>query len=143
MQREIGSCKSIVAGVAEGFALVSSQSFSFEGDLKAKTGKIINPRNNLFGESIRGRVFVYPYGHGSTTTSAVLLEAIRCSNAPCAIISIEVEPIVAIGALVAQEIYGRTVPIFTVSEDVFHLVRTGDYLLVDSVVDKLYRKERF
>jgi len=143
MQSEIGSGKSIVAGVSEGFALVSSQPFSFWGDLDPETGKIINPRSNLFGESIRGKVFVYPRGRGSSTTSAVLLEAVRCSNAPCAIINVEVESILALGAIVAQEIYGRTVPMLAVAEEVFHLLHTGDYLLVDAIAGKLYRKDQF
>ena len=143
MQSEIGSGKSIVAGVSEGFALVSSQPFSFWGDLDPETGKIINPRSNLFGESIRDKVFVYPRGRGSSTTSAILLEAVRCSNAPCAIINVEVESILALGAIVAQEVYGRTVPMLAVAEEVFHFLHTGDYLLVDSIAGKLYRKDQF
>lgn len=142
MQNEIGSGKSIVAGVSEGFALVSSQPFSFWGDLDPETGRIINPRSNLFGESIKDKVFVYPRGRGSSTTSAILLEAVRCSNAPCAIINVEVEPILALGAIVAQEVYGRTVPMLAVSEDVFHLLHSGDYLIVDSVAGKLYREDQ-
>ena len=140
MQSKIGSGKSIVAGVSQGFALVSSQPFSFWGDLDPKTGKIIDPRSSLFGESIKDKVFVYPHGRGSSTTSAILLEAVRCSNAPCAIINVEIEPILALGALVAQEVYGKTVPMLAVSENVFHLLRTGDYLIVDSIAGKLYRK---
>jgi len=140
MQSEIGFGKGIVAGVGEGFALVSSQPFSFWGDLNPETGKIIDPRSNLFGECIRGKVFVYPRGRGSSTTSAVLLEAIRCSNAPCAIINVEVEPVLTVGALVAQEIYDRTVPLLAVSENVFHLLHTGDYLIVDSIAGKLHRR---
>ena len=142
MQSEIGSGKSIVAGVSEGFALVSSQPFSFWGDLDPETGKIIDPRSNLFGESIKDKVFVYPRGRGSSTTSAILLEAVRCSNAPCAIINVEVEPILALGAIVAQEVYGRTVPLLAVSEDVFHLLHSGDYLIVDSTAGKLYKKDQ-
>ena len=138
MQSEIGSGKSIVAGVGEGLALVSSQPFSFWGDLDPETGKVINPRSDLFGESIRDRVFVYPRGRGSSTTSAVLLEAVRCHNAPCAIINVEVEPVLALGALVAQEVYDRTVPMLAVSEVVFHLLTTGDHLIVDSTTGKLY-----
>ncbi len=142
MQREIALCQSVVAGVSEGFALVSSEPFSFWGDLDPKTGSIINPRSSLFGESVKGRVFVYPGGRGSSTTSAILLEAIRCSNAPCAIINMQVEPIIAIGVLVAQEIYDNVVlPVAAVSEEAFHLLQTGDYLLVDTIVGKLYKKD--
>lgn len=142
MRREIGSGKNIVAGVAEGLALVSRQPFSFWGDLDPSTGRIIDPRSKLFRESIKDRIFVYPRGRGSSTTSAVLLEAVRCNNAPSAIINVEVEPILALGAIVAQEVYGKTVPMLSVSEDTLCLLRNGDYLLVDAQSGKLYRKEQ-
>ena len=122
--------------------VVSPESFSFVGGLDAQTGKIIYSRSKLFGVSIKDKVFIYPCGRGSTTTSAVLLEAIRCSNAPCAIISVEVEPMVALGVLVAQELYNKTMPILAVSEDMFHLLHTGDYVIVDSTAGKLYRRDR-
>jgi len=142
MQVEIGSGESIVAGVSRGLALVSAQPFSFWGDLDPATGKIIDPRNEFFGKSIKDRVFVYPRGRGSSTTSAILLEAVRCDTAPCAIINVEVEPILALGAIVAQEVYGKTVPMLAVSEDVFRLIHNGDYLLVDATAGKLHRKEQ-
>ena len=142
MQSEIGSGKGVVTGVSEGLALVSSQPFSFWGDLDPVTGKIIDPRSELFGESIRDKVFIYPRGRGSSTTSAILLEAVRCSNAPSAIINVEIEPILALGALVAQEVYGKTVPMLAVSEDIFHRLNTGDYLIVDAIAGKLYRKDQ-
>ena len=142
MQSEIGSGKSIIAGISEGFALVSSEPFSFWGDLDPETGKIINPSNNLFGESIKDKVFVFPRGRGSCATSAILLEAVRCSNAPCAIINVDVEPILALGAIVAQEVYGKTVPMLAVSEDVIRLICSGDYLLVNSTAGKLYKKDQ-
>lgn len=142
MQKEIATSQFIVSGVSEGFALVSSEPFSFWGDLDPKTGIIINPRNRLFGESVKGKVFVYPGGRGSSTTSAILLEAIRCATAPCAIITLQAEPIIAIGVLVAQEMYEHVVlPIAAIPEEAFRLLQTGDYLLVDSATAKLYKKD--
>ena len=141
MQTEIAECKFIVAGASEGLALVSLEPFSFWGGLDPKTGKIINPRNNLFGESVKDKVFVYPSGRGSSTTSAILLEAIRCKTAPRAIITLQAEPIIAIGVLVAQEMYEHVVlPIATIPEAAFRFLKTGDYLSVDSATGKLYKK---
>ena len=142
MKRAIGNGKGVVAGVGEGFALVSEQPFSFWGDLDPVTGKVINPRSNLAGESIKDKVFVYPRGRGSSTTSAVLLEAVRCSNAPSAIVSVDVEHILALGAIVSQELYSKTVPILAISEDTIRQLRTGDYLIVDASAGKLYRVEK-
>lgn len=142
MKKEIGAGKGIVAGIGEGAALVSESAFSFWGDLDPVKGKVINPRSNLAGQSIKDKVFVYPRGRGSSTTSAVLLEAVRCSNAPSAIISLDVEHILALGAIVAQELYGKNVPIMAVSEEVFAKINSGDHLVVDAIHGKLYRIEK-
>lgn len=139
MKKELGSGKSVISGIGEGRALVSDQPFSFWGDLDPVSGKVLNPRSNLAGQSIKDRVFVYPRGRGSSTTSAVLLEAVRCSNAPSAIVTLEVEHILALGAIVAQELYQKNVPIMAVTEGVFGKLKTGDYLVVDASEGKLYR----
>ena len=143
MQKEITNCKFIITGVSGGFALVSSEPFSFWGGLDPRTGNIIDPRNNLFGQSIKDKVFVYPCGRGSSTTSAIWLEAIRRATAPRAIITVQAEPIIAIGILVAQEIYPSVVlPVAVIPEDTFRLLKTGDYLLVNSTAGKLYKKNK-
>lgn len=139
MEKEIGIGKIIVPGIAEGEAIVYSQSFSFMGDFDPCTGKIVSPRDNIFGESIKNKIFAYPYGRGSSTAAAVILEAIRLQNNPRAIINVQVEPITIIGVLVAEELYNRTIPMITISKHVFSLLRTGDYLAIDST-GKLYRK---
>jgi len=132
--------RTIIGGKNEGFALVSSQPFSFWGGLDPKTGKIINPRSDLYGETITGKVFIYPGGSGSSTTSAILLEAIRCKTAPRAIINIQVEPIIAIGILVAQQIYpGVILPTVAIPEQEFRLLKTGDFLRVDTSAARVYK----
>jgi len=141
MKQELATGKSIIPGIAEGIAVVSQEPFSFAGEFDRRTGTISNPRSNLFGESLKGKVFVYPYGRGSSCTSAVLAEAIRCCNAPCAIINVQVDPILVIGVLVAEALYSMTIPILGVSQETFRLLHTGDNLIIDAVAGKLYRKE--
>jgi predicted aconitase with swiveling domain len=55
---------------------------------------------------------------------------------------VDVEHILALGAIVAQELYSKTVPILAISEDTFRQLRTGDYLIVDASAGKLYRVEK-
>lgn len=141
MQKEIGSGKSIIAGVSEGFTVVSPEPFSFTGEFDSKTGKVVNPRSSLFGQCLKDKVFVYPYGRGSSCNSADLAEAIRRSTAPCAIINLQVEPIIVIGVLVAQTLYDRIIPVLEVSQDMFNLLKTGDYIIVDALAEKLYKKD--
>ena len=126
MKTEIGIVRSIIPGCSEGVAIVSREPFSFSSE--------------LFGEPVKDKVLVFPYGRGTSCSSASLAEAIRCHTAPCAIINIKTEPIIAIGALVAEALYDRTVPIIELSPDAFELLQTGDYLFVDASNGKLYKK---
>ncbi|UCG58603.1 MAG: DUF126 domain-containing protein, partial [Phycisphaerales bacterium] len=74
--------KPIVAGSAKGQALVSNEPLSFWGGLCPHTGEIIDRRHELSGASAVGRVFVFPTGRGSSTSSATLLESIKNGVAP-------------------------------------------------------------
>jgi len=101
----------VVKGIAEGPALVSEQNISLWGGLNPRSGLIIDKRHELYGKKVRGRVLVFPYGKGSTTGAIVLLEAVRCGNAPAAIINVRTEPILASGALMAEIFYKNEIPV--------------------------------
>ena len=132
-------CRIIVSGFAEEVAVVSQDPFSLTGEFDSKTGTVANPRSSLFGTSLRGKIFAYPYGRGSSCTSAVLAEAVRLRTAPAAIINVEVEPILIVGALVAQSLYDRTVPIISVSLEVFRSLESGDRLRINATTGELVR----
>ena len=123
--------RAIVAGRATGEALVSRQPISLWGGLDPRTGEIIDRRHDCSGRIAAGRVFVFPRGKGSSTGSAILLESIRAGTAPAAIINSQVDPIVALGAIVADEMYHRSVPIVVLSEQDFQAIRDGDRVAVE------------
>jgi predicted aconitase with swiveling domain len=104
-------CRKIMEGKAKGRALVTSQPISFWGGLDPKTGVIIEKRHELRGKSVSGKVLVFPYGKGSSGGSAVFLEAVRCHKKPVAMINIETEPLLAVGAILAKQVYGESIPI--------------------------------
>jgi predicted aconitase with swiveling domain len=56
-------------------------------------------------------VLVMPGGRGSSSSSSVLAESIRAGTAPKAIVLVEPDPIIALGAIVARELYGASIPI--------------------------------
>ncbi len=124
------SGRPVIAGSAEGVALVSHEPLSFWGGFNATTGEIIDRRHGQSGTIVTGRVFVFPRGKGSSTGSAVVLESIRSGTAPAAIINLEVDPILALGVIVADELYGRSVPIVLLEEDDYHSLREGDRLAI-------------
>src|SRR3972149_7902586 len=68
------------------------------------------------GKTAGGKTRVIPGGRGSSSSSSVLAEAIRAGTAPAAIVLLEPDPIVALGAIVARELYGTSVPVVVASD---------------------------
>jgi hypothetical protein len=122
--------KPLVAGSAEGRALVSRKPLSLWGGLCPETGAIIDRRHDLSGAVVTGRVFVFPSGKGSSTASAVLLEAIRTGVAPAAIINLKVDPILALGSIVADELYHQVMPIVVLAEKDLFAIKKDDYITI-------------
>ena len=124
--------KPIVAGRAEGEAVVSREPLSFWGGVNPKTGVIIDRHHDRCGESLSDKVFVFPQEKGSCTGSAVLLESIRLGRAPTAIISYQVNPILALGSIVAEQLYHKHVPILVLPQEEWETIHDGDYLLIQA-----------
>ncbi|MDO8339685.1 MAG: DUF126 domain-containing protein [Candidatus Burarchaeum sp.] len=94
--------RSISSGIGEGEALVSKDAISFLGGVDAKTGVVIEKGHALEGKCIAGKVLVFPRGKGSTVGSYVLYQLAKNRVAPAAIINVEAEIIVAVGAIVSN-----------------------------------------
>ncbi len=124
--------RSVVAGSAEGLALVSSEPLSLWGGLSPHTGEIIDRRHELSGAIAAGRIFVFPQGKGSSTSSATLLESIKAGVAPAAMINLRVDPILALGSIVSDELYHKALPVVVLSEKDFFSIKQDDYLIVES-----------
>ncbi len=122
--------KPVVPGSAEGAALVSTEPLSFWGGISARTGEVIDRRHERSGAIVTGKVFVFPTGKGSSTSSAVLMESIRAGVAPAAIINLRVDPILALGSIVADELYHQAIPIVVLPEEDFSRIKQDDYLVI-------------
>jgi uncharacterized protein len=101
----------LVPGVATGEVLVLDEPLSFWGGLDPETGVLIDAHHPQVGSSLAGRVLVMPSGRGSSSSSYVLAEAIRAGTAPVAVVLGAADAIVALGAIVAAELYGIAVPV--------------------------------
>lgn len=112
----------IKAGSAAGQALVSSQPIGFLGGVDPETGLMIEPGHPLEGQSVAGRILVFPTGKGSTVGSYTLFRLARAGAAPAAIINSESEAIVAVGAIIGE------IPMVDLV-DISH-IRTGDWVKV-------------
>jgi predicted aconitase with swiveling domain len=101
----------LVAGQAEGPALVLSEALSFWGGIDLDTGDIIDNSHPDLGKNVKGRILVMISGRGSSSSSSVLAEAIRRGTGPAALILTKPDPILAVGAIVAEFLYGVCIPI--------------------------------
>jgi hypothetical protein len=70
--------------------------------IDAETGIVIEKGHPLEGESVAGRVLVFPTGKGSTVGSYSLYRLAKAGLAPAAIVNAESEPIVAVGAIISE-----------------------------------------
>jgi predicted aconitase with swiveling domain len=126
----------LAAGSARGEAIVLDQPLSFWGGVDPASGTVIDRRHPQAGASVGGRVVVMPFGRGSSSSSTVLAEAIRLGSAPAAIVLLEPDPILALGAAVAHELYGRSLPVVVLPSDDYERIRTGDIVTVDAGEDR-------
>jgi predicted aconitase/predicted aconitase with swiveling domain len=85
--------------------LLTATSLSFWGGIEPETGKIVDASHPLFGQNVSDKILCLPSGRGSCTASQVLLELILKKKAPKAIVLRDLDGLVCVGALVAQEIF--------------------------------------
>ncbi|MGQ9627620.1 MAG: DUF126 domain-containing protein [Anaerolineae bacterium] len=115
--------RAIKEGQARGVALVSPEPLSFLGGVDPETGRIIETGHTLEGESMAGRVLVFPTGKGSTVGSYVLYRLAKNGLAPAAIINAQSDAVVAVGAIIAE------IPM--VDRIDISLIKSGDFVSVD------------
>jgi len=118
--------KIVIPGKAYGMTLVSREPLSFWGGYDWQTGEIIDRRHELSGANASGKILAVPFTRGSSTTTAVLLEAIRAGTAPAAIITTEVDFFFALASVVADELYSSPLPLIALQEKDFIQLKTGD-----------------
>ena len=93
--------RAIFKGRAIGRLMVLDEAFSFLGGVDPKTG-LLTVASGREGESIDGRILVFPHGKGSTVGSYTMMDLKKNGHLPAAIINAEAETIVATGAVMAE-----------------------------------------
>ena len=127
------SGRGLSAGRTRGPALVLSEPLSFWGGVDPASGTIVDAHHPQRGAELTGRVVVMPGGRGSSSSSSVLAECVRARTAPAALILAQPDAILAVGAFVARELYGRECPIVLLHPSAYTAITTG--ALVDVRAD--------
>ncbi|MHA2427087.1 MAG: DUF126 domain-containing protein [Candidatus Hermodarchaeia archaeon] len=116
--------RKISPGTASGEALVTSQSLSFYGGVDPETGVVVEKDHELEGQSITGKVLIFPSGKGSTVGSYVLYQLAKTGKGPVAIINQQTETIVAVGCIIGEIPAVDRIPIDE--------IKTGQQLRIDA-----------
>ena len=94
--------RKIYKGMVEGEAIVTNEGISFYGGVDPDTGKIVEVGHELEGQSITGKVFVFPTGKGSTVGSYTMYRMKKNNTAPIAIVNKEIDTIIAVGCIISE-----------------------------------------
>jgi cis-L-3-hydroxyproline dehydratase len=121
----------LVEGEAEGEALVTHDALSFWGGYDFRTGDIIDKHHPLVGVRAAGRILAVPFSKGSSTTTAVLLEAVRAGTAPAAILTTGADSFFALASIVAGLMYGKSFPVIALEPGAFASLQSGRRLIVE------------
>ncbi|MDP7549783.1 MAG: DUF126 domain-containing protein [Acidimicrobiales bacterium] len=120
----------VVAGSATGEVLCLDEPLSFWGGVDPRTGEIVDRHHPQRGCTVAGRVLVMPSGRGSSSSSSLLLEAIRNGSAPVALLVRRADEILSLGAIVADELYGRSLPVVVLDSATYSSLMTGETVAV-------------
>jgi uncharacterized protein len=122
----------LTAGLATAPVLVLEEPLSFWGGVDAVSGAIIDTHHPQVGQSVAGRILMLHSGRGSSSSSSVLAETIRNRVGPAAILLVSSDPILALGCLVAEELYGVHVPVVVLDEAAWRVCAAAVTLTVEA-----------
>jgi hypothetical protein len=98
----ISNCKKIVGGSGEGRALVTAQPINFLAMVDVRTGKITDPKHDLYGKSLKGAVLVFPYAIGSSVGAYAIYSLGEYGTAPSAVVCTKADITTASGCAIAN-----------------------------------------
>jgi predicted aconitase with swiveling domain len=105
---------------------------SFFGGVDPESGVVVERGHEIEGQSIAGKVLVFPSGKGSTVGSYTLYRLKRRGKAPLAIINAECETITAVGCIIAEIPCVDQVPIDELQTGM-RVIVDGEQGIVDSL----------
>ena len=124
--------EALTPGQARGMTLVLDEPISFWGGVDENTGRVTDTRHPQSGASVAGMILVLQCGRGSSSSSSVLAECLRNGVGPAAIVLAEPDPILALGALVAGELYGTEIPVVVVPSNAYAACSAARELTVEA-----------
>lgn len=119
-----------IYGTAQGELLVSAVALSFWGGVDSWTGRVIDSHHDLNGHLLEGKIVAIPSGRGSCASSGVMMELLLNGHGPLALLLQEPDDILAFGAIVSEEVFGKSVPIVVLGEEGYARLSGHSHALV-------------
>jgi predicted aconitase with swiveling domain len=118
--------RKVIGGSAEGEAVVTKEPVSFLGGVNPDKGVVVERGHELEGQSITGKIFVFPHGKGSTAGPYIIYAMAKRKTGPVAMINVEAEPIIAVGAAM-----GNIPLVDRLDKNPLEAIATGDHVRID------------
>ena len=113
-------------GVAEGEALLTHDAISFLSDINITEGIITSPQSKCKGQSVSGKILIFPTGRGSTADPYGFYMLKKAGKAPKAVINIDANPTTVAGAIISN-----TPMVYKLDKNPLEIIEAGDHVLVD------------
>jgi predicted aconitase with swiveling domain len=121
----------LVHGSASGILLSSELELSFWGGVNSQSGEIIDRHHPLSGQYLRDTILAIPGGRGSCSGSGVILELLLNGNGLRGLVFSRPELILTLGVIVANEVFGKSIPVIQMSTEEFVMISTASEICID------------
>jgi cis-L-3-hydroxyproline dehydratase len=125
MQTMTGEC--VIPGTAAGPVLFADLGLSFMGGVDPATGTVTDVHHPLQGQNLAGTVLAIPSGRGSCSGSLLLFQLLMNGLAPAALVVRHKETILALGSMIAEELFQCGIPMIRLSADDFAALAGAKY----------------
>lgn len=118
--------KTIVKGKAKGIILKSDNPINFLGAVDKKTGFIRDENHELFQQSIKDKILVFPHGIGSSVGAYTIYSLKSNNSAPLAMVCHKADLTTASGCALAD------IPLIIISKKEFDSLENGKDFEIDT-----------
>lgn len=122
--------KIIVKGKAHGTIMKCNKPINFLGAVDKKTGMIRDENHDLYQQTIKDSILVFPHGIGSSVGAYTIYSLKSNNSAPLAMICLKADLTVASGCALAN------IPFMIVSQEEFDSFQEGDEITLDTESEK-------
>ena len=118
--------KTIVKGKAKGVIMKSNNPINFLGTVDKKTGIIRDENHDLYQQSVKDKILIFPHGIGSSVGAYTIYSLKSNNSAPLAMICKKADLTTASGCALAN------IPFVIVSKEEFDSFENGKDFEIDT-----------